>query len=407
MSFLDRSKRIPKFTGNIYYVSLSNGDDSNSGLSPETELQTIGAAINKLSDGDAIVIGAGNYAENGLDLNVNNCEMWFEIGSQISPTSGTALRISGNFCRATCREGSLKVNAATSATAVEVTGNFCYLNEIRTSASSNGEIGYDLQGTGAVLRECRCANPGVAAFKIQGDRCRIESSCTGGNDGVTNSIGFWITNSADKPRLKFCCSQGHSGGGFIVDSGVTNGCFRNCSTGRGDGKWRDDDNGACWPFLSYDSEHYKTITLDGSTEYNLFKFTGAVRISDVYGLVTSAIDNTSSSIHIELYSVSGTADITDAPGLQIQADPSGTLYMRNEPSDQALNKAETDSGPSFTEADPGSFFNPSDKTSVDCVADPTSDTYIRLVLSDAVTGGQMRWHCRWEPLSTDGFLEDV
>jgi len=405
MSFLDRTKRIPKFTGTIYYVE-PDGDDSNDGLSPEADLQTIGAAIAKLSSGDAIVVGAGNYTENNLNLNVNACEMWFEIGAQISPTSGTALTISGNFCRVTCREGALKVNPANGEAGVVVTGNFCYLDEIRVACNSVGTFGYDFQGDGADARRCRCASPTSAAFRIQGDTCKLEDCCTGG-EVANNSIGFWITTSADKPRLKYCGSQGHAAGGFIVDAGVTNGALNWIYTGEGDGKWRDDTRACVWGELDYDDEHFTTITLDGSTTYNLFKFTGAVRLSDIYGNVISAIDNTSSSIHLELYSTSGTADITDAPGLQIQADPSGTLYMRNEPSDQALNKAETDSGPAFTEADPGSFFNPSDKTSVDCVADTNADTYVRLVLSDAVTGGQMRWHCHWMPLSNDGFLEDV
>jgi hypothetical protein len=237
MSYLDRTKSIPKFTGKIYYVN-PNGDDSNNGLSPETDLQTIGVAIDKLSSGDAIVVGAGNYIENNLNFNVSNCEMWFEIGAQLSPTSGTALIVSGNFCRVICREGALKVNTASGASGIVVTGQFCYLDEIRVSCNSVGTIGFDFQGGGADARRCRCALPTVAAFKIQGDNIKIEDCCTGGEVDL-NSIDVWITNSCDKARIKDFGSQGHASSCLQIDYGCTNVSVQSSTAGGGDGHFID------------------------------------------------------------------------------------------------------------------------------------------------------------------------
>jgi len=238
MSYLDRTKKIPKFTGNLYYVSLANGDDSNDGLSPETELKTIGAAIAKLASGDAIVVGAGNYTETGLDLNVLDCEIWFEIGARLSPTSGTALIVSGNFCRVTCREGALQVNTASGEAGVVVTGNFVYLDEIRVACNSVGTLGFDLQGDGVDARRCRSSSPTVAAFKIQGDKIKIEDCCTGG-DVANNTIGIWITNSCDKARANNCGTQGHAAACVQIDDGCTNVVIRDGTGGGGDGHFID------------------------------------------------------------------------------------------------------------------------------------------------------------------------
>jgi len=75
MSYIDNTRRIPKYGGIIYYVSDTLGLDTNSGIDPTKPLKTIGAAIAKLTAGDAINIMAGTYTEVGLDLNVNSCEL--------------------------------------------------------------------------------------------------------------------------------------------------------------------------------------------------------------------------------------------------------------------------------------------------------------------------------------------
>lgn len=240
MAYIDRTRRIPKFGGHIYYVSKTYGDDSNTGLSPETDyvLETIGAAIGKLSSGDAISVAAGTYTETGLDLDVNNCEIWFEIGAILQPASGVPLTISGNYCYVGCQDGALRINPQAAVTGLEVTGNFVYLEEIRIASNSTGTIGFDIQGDGANLCGCRCSSPLTAAFKIQGDKVRLFQCCTGGEVANT-SIGFWVTNSCDKTRLDECGSQGHSTAGFQFDDGCTNICVKDSFSGGGDGHFID------------------------------------------------------------------------------------------------------------------------------------------------------------------------
>ena len=101
-----------QFGGEIWYVDGTNGSDSNTGKRPGDAFATIGAAISACAVGDAIVVRATTYTETGLDLNVDGVEMWFEIGAQITPASGTALTISRNSCRVTCDGGALKITPA-------------------------------------------------------------------------------------------------------------------------------------------------------------------------------------------------------------------------------------------------------------------------------------------------------
>ena len=249
---------LPKFGGDIYYVAQSQGNDSYSGKTPNQPFATIGAGIDAMSSGDALVIRAGTYAENVV-LDCNSCELWFEIGAIIQPTSGTALTISGNYCRVICRDGALLVDPnGANTTGVLISGNFCYMAEVRVKCDSVADIGFDITGDGADLRYCRCSNPLVVAYKIQGDKIKLEDCCTGGTVADT-SIGYWATNNCDKLRLVRCGSQGNATAGFQVDSGCTNGVISDCHSGGGDGERIDNGTTFHWPnfkSISAKEEHY-------------------------------------------------------------------------------------------------------------------------------------------------------
>lgn len=403
MTYIDKTKNIEKFGGNIYYVSNTYGDDTYNGTDPTQAFASIGKAISEISAGDAITIMAGNYTEEGLDLDTNNTEIWFEIGSQLSPTGGTCLTVSGNFCRVTCPEGALKVNPVSGQTGILVSGNFCYLNEIRVAANNLGQLGFDITGSGADLRRCRCSAPTLAAFKIQGDTAKLEDCCTGGDSGNT-SYGFLMTNSCDKTRIKNCGSQGHSAGGYYVVAGCTNGVIEGCYSGGGDGKWRDEDNSFVWSNFSYERYLFNRSILNGSTTYNLFKITGAVKVYNIFGHVTTIIANTSSSINLELYSTNASLDITATGGApDIQADVVGTVYAKESVTTDPLEKGEPNNTPAVIENT--NYRDP--KNPIILVEDDAADTYIQLVLSDAVASGAIQWHIEWEPITDDGFVQVV
>jgi len=418
MSFLDNTLRIPKFGGKIYYVSQSTGNDSYDGLVPERAFATIGQALSTMVSGDATVIRAGVYTETGLDLNCDSCELWFEIGAILRPATGTALTISGNYCRVICREGALLVDpAGAGTTAVLVTGNFAYLSEIRAKCDSVAAIGYDLQGDGADIRNCRCSNPTTAAFKVQGDLVILEGCCLGGDTGE-NAIGIWITNSCDKARVRECSTQGFTTAGFQIDAGCTNAAICGGMSGGGDGKFINNaTTGNCiFSDLHYqgDSGDYNspivkvvTFTATGGQDgdglhYRLFKVSGTVRMVDIGASVTTLLPATSTVPNLELTSANATIEMTDdTGGPDISGAVVGALLIRLDVAAEPLYFANPDSTPAVAE-NTSKF---TDRNVIEIVEDDNADTYVTLRLTAALASGAMIWACRYDPLTPDGFME--
>jgi len=405
---------IRKFPGNIYYVDAAEADDTADGTTPETAKKTIGAAIGLLVAGDAIVIKAGIYTEINLNLNVANCQLWPEIGTVIKPASNTALTISASYCKVWCPGGSLLIDPdGANTTGMLITGNFCYISDVRVKCDSVADIGFDIgetgtaKGSGCVLDNCRSSAPLIAAFKIQGDKVKLEDCCTGGE---TTSIGFWVTDSCDKCRIKNSGSEGHQTSGFQVDAGCTNGVIKDCSSGGGDGRWTDADHAFVWSDFTYDNEIHKVITLtatggdvasDGK-HYNLFKVTGAVKVHSIFGVIETLTPGTNSTVNLELYSTNAQPDITDSAGAPDLINRCvGTVLSRESVATDPLEMGEPDSTPAVIENT--SFRDP--RVPVILVKDDAADTYIQMVLSAALATGKIDWHCQWEPISDNGFLQ--
>lgn len=62
-------------------------------------------------------------------------------------------------------------------------------------------------------------------------------------------MGFWVTNSCEKVRIKLCGSQGHQSGGFVVDTGCTDGVISYCTSGGRDGIAIDNGTRFHWPWF--------------------------------------------------------------------------------------------------------------------------------------------------------------
>ena len=414
---LDAIHNIPKFAGELWFVSVNDGSDNNSGRYPNQAFATIGKAISECSSDDAITVEAGTYTETGLDLNKNAVEIWFEIGAIIQPASGTALTVSGSYCRVTCPGGALLIDPAANETGLLISGNFCYVNEIRVKCDSVADIGFDITGDGADLRRCRCSSPLVAAFKIQGDKVKLEDCCTGGSSG-DSSIGFWVTNSCDKARIIDCGSQGHETAGLQVDVGCTNGCCKGFSSGGGDGKFVNNAVLTDWIISDlhfqgddgdYNSPVAKQVTFTATggqggtgTHYRCFKVTGCVRIIDLGFHVVTVLPATATVPNFELTSTNATVDITDAAGgPDISGAVVGSVAIRNAESTEPLDFGNPDSTPAVME-NTEKF---SSKNIIDCIADDSADTYITLRLTVALASGSVIVGCRYLPLVPDGFVE--
>jgi len=408
MTYLPADRKIWKYTGNILYVDGTNGNDSNSGTDPDEALATIGQAVTNASAGDAIVTFAATYAED-VDFNKNYLEFHPEIGTQITGQSADqALLISGHYCKIVCEHGALRINPIATKAGVVASGNWAYINNVRVPAGSSANLGFDITGDGAVLYDCRCSSPLTAAFKVQGDKIKLDDCCTGGESG-DSSIGFWFTNSCDKSRVKNCGSQGHETSGFQVDTGCTNGVIESCYSGGGDGKSTDADNAFVWSNFHYDRIKYKSITFTATggvggagTNYNLFKVTGTVRVFHVFGHVTTVLPATSTVPNIELYSSNASVDITDASGgPDISGAVVGAVLKRLEPAGEPLVFSNPDSTPAITES--SNYRDP--HVPAVLTKDDSADTYIQLQLSAALASGAMHWHVEWEAVTDDGFLE--
>ena len=396
----DYTDRIPRFTGTIYYVDASRSDDSGTGLQPETAKKTIGAAIALASAGDAVTVKAGTYAE-AVNLNLNSLELWPEIGTIIAPASGTPLTVSGHYCKVICPYGALRCNPVAAGTGVLVSGNWGYINNVRVPCNSSADIGFDVTGDGCVLYDCRCSSPLTAAFKLQGDKLKLMSCCTGGEVADT-SIGFWVTNNCDKIRIKDCGSQGHSVSGFQIDSGCTNGAIDQCYSGRGDGRWSDNDHSAVWSDFHYDDVIDKSVEFDGSgpASVNLFKLTGSVLIDAFYGNVEEALSADIGTGYIDLYDGTNTVDITDAPGPSLNSLGVGSHLHKIDDATIALEIEDASQCRMYEDA---SKFGQDPNFQLTAKAGAT--TYVRFVYSGAGTSGEIDWYCKWKPLSEDGFLE--
>ena len=314
------------------------------------------------------------------------------------------------------------MNPGANETGLAITGVWAYVSDVRVYCGSSADIGFFIgsaadnsEGDGTVLENCRCSSPLVAAFKIQADKVKLDGCCTGGKSG-DSSIGFWVLPDAsgvqDKLRLRACGSQGHETAGYQIDAGCTNGAIERCYSGGGDGRWVDNGVDITWPHFSFDDEVVNLVTLSvaggGGTEaYNLFKVTGAVKVVGIHADVQTALTGTNTDCFLELYSTNGSVAISkDDDGVTLGALAKGSIIIRLDKEDKVLVVADVGSGPAIidqTDVKEEGFRVVQDRTGGSGV-----DTYIRFVHTCADTGtGVLDWHCKWEPVDGDGFLEAV
>ncbi len=391
LSSPDYTKNIPKFPGSIFYVDGTGGSNSNNGKLPTSPKLTIAAAIAAAAAGDAITVKAGTYTED-IDMNLVCLEMWGEIGANLVGT----LTLSAASCRA---QGMLLKPSA--AIGLIVTGIDCIITDVH--AEGTPTIAFDIRAADVEIDRCLAFNYTTTGFKVTAAQVTINDCFAVGAGGITR--GFHMAHAdASFCVLNRCVSSNNATAGYEIITGAANNTLVDCVSGKGDGRWVAADQNSAWERFSYVKEIHKIITFAGApTTYNILKVTGSVRISSIFGLIETPIPATAALIHLELFSANGSVDITQGTGPSLISLPAGSLLVRNAPSTVDIDVADPTSGPSVAEnvnwRDP--------VTAVDIVKDVGADTYVRLVLSLALASGVIDWHCHWEPLSDDGFLEQA
>ena len=385
-------RHIPKFGGEIWFVSKTNGSDTNSGTKPDHAFETIGAAITACSAGDAITIMAGTYTETGLDLNKANVELWFEVGALIDPVSGTALTISGASCKL---KGEHKITPAAGAIGLLVSGIGCYINDGRIIG---GATGLSLTGTGCFVTGYGAADQTTTAYDIKASQIKLIKCSTKGS-GAT--YGYSINNSANIGVLRDCSSVGHTTAGYHIATGSSDWTIINCSSGSGDGKNRDVDSANVWSNFHYDDIVYKTITFAGGSPggVNVFKITGIVEIEFIYGHVTTVLNADVDNLKLEISDGSETNLTTTA---DVSSAPVDSFIGKTSDVASAITY---DSSASAYVIENSNYRDPQVKFVIG--AKTGTSTYIRCNVSGVATDGAIHWHCKYQPISDDGFLEAV
>jgi len=287
-----------------------------------------------------------------------------------------------------------------------VSGDGCEIEGVKVLGGTDC---INITGAGTIVNKCAAGFPSVgnSGYNIEGAQTRLIDCSTVGNAAT---YGYKINNSNDTGVLNGCTSAGHSESGFYIDTGSSDWTILNCSSGAGDGKWRDIDNANIWSNFSYDKIKYATSTFTAlggvggtGTKYNIFEVTGAIKLFNIFGHVTTVIPNVASEVNLELYSSNAAVDITDlsAPAPNIQNLAVGATMIKASTNDDPLLIGDNDGTPAIIEET--NFRNVA--IPIVLVKDDSANTYVQVNLDVALASGEIHWHVEWEPITDDGFLE--
>ena len=392
------------YTGATAYANVAKADDTGDGTTPGRAKKTIAAAQVVAGIGGAVTVMAGTYVEDVV-MSYASQEMHFEIGAVLAGT-GTCLTVSGGACKVV---GPVKITPAADQIGVLVStvdGNQFEGVRVKGSAAVTGwkfEIG------GTICRECSGAGikSGGACFDIQGNGTKLHHCYAA---GTTTSYGFFVDGTITQGFLSGCISVGNQTSGFYLD-GVSAMSVIDCSSGSGDGAAVDVDNANAWCDFCFDGEVFKSNVLSvagggGTSEYNLYQLTGAVKVIGIFADVEVALTGTNTDCFLQLSSTNGDVEISkDDAGVTLGALGVGSVIMRLDKEDKVLVVGDVTLGPALidqTDVKEEGF-----RIIQDRKAGADVPTFIQFVHTCADAGtGTLHWHVTWEPVG-EGFLKAV
>lgn len=396
---------IPKFGGEIWYVSKSGHDTNNNGRHPDSAFLTIGAGLSEMASGDALNVKAGTYDENGLDLGSGGAkhavELWGEIGTLINNSSaGTCLAISGN---------SSLVRGVKASEANEVgfaiTGNGCFFDHC---ISEDNSIAFDIDGCCNVFQFCQDRNATITGFDIANYENLLylcESMASGGA-----SRGFYLSNAAaDRNMLYQCLSQGNGTAGYEIVSEAQYNAIAYCISGGKDGPKVDDGANNVWSNFSFENILAKLQTLVGSgspvtVSTNLFQIYGTVEIEYIHGHVMTQLGADIDNVYFDVYDGTNSVPLTKTTDLDLDAAPVGSLLHKTADADEVLT---------YEQSDQVRLYEDDTKFGVDRTfvlnAKNGVNNYVRMTYTttDTPTSGAIHWHIEWRPMSDDGYVKAI
>lgn len=384
------------FTGDHWYVDAGMAASGN-GFYPHTAFQTIGEAITAAVAGDSIIVKAGVYDENGLELALNGLELHCEIGTvlQDTTTGAQTLLVSGNYCKAI---GLSIVQAGQ--TGLNVTGNYSWFEDIITAAPT---VGFDSNGLGTRFIRCYSAAHTITGFDISNANCIFRECWARGSGGATR--GFYLSHiNADGGLYRNCASVGNSTSGWHVIAGADNNTFIDVSSGGGDGPRLDLGTNNTWPEYNFENLLHvvQTFAGGGGSSTNLFRVYGIVEMFYIYGIVETILNADCGNINLDVFPAGGAA-VALTTAVASGAAVAGSLIIKA-----------TDAGdPLILQSAATPFIHentnwrePFVNTIIGEQGDGTA-TYIRSTYSGVATSGAIDWHIEWRPLSDDGFVAVV
>ncbi|MBA7613545.1 hypothetical protein ES703_20796 [subsurface metagenome] len=287
-------RHIPKYTGNIWFVDGTNGNDANTGIDPHDAFKTIAHAIGAAAAGDRIVVMAGAYDE-VLNMNLAGLELICEQGTVLSnSTPGTALIVSANYCRVV---GPFLTQAGQ--TGCQITGSFCSLEVCLAFGCATG---FDDDGAETHFTDCRSILHTTTGFDISagyGQYERLVAASTGAVRGI------YLSNAAaNNNHFHKCDTLGNGTAGWELIVGADNNLCSHCSMGAGDGARVDAGANNTWNNFSEGSQ----ILAGQTRDQDLKDIYDATQIRRVASGTSGAI-GTGASKYIEIDSGTNAAEI--------------------------------------------------------------------------------------------------